>query len=300
MSALKRLEVIDKIASYMQESFSTTDINVYLGGFNIQAAEVQTSNKKTYVKQFLATQSNDLIENIADDLNIEYIGSINSRENNSARPSEDDLTEIWGQENFQLFLSHLTADKIEVGQLKESLSNYGIAAFVAHEDIHPTTEWQIEIEKALNSMDALAALLSDNFVNSKWTDQEVGWALGKGLVVIPLKKGADPYGFMGKYQALNVSGKTPEIVAKDIFDILKTNPKTKDKILKIYKNIIINNFINADNFSKANDLMDILETLDNLENNDVVKIRAALNNNSQLKGARKVQSKIHHYLERYN
>jgi hypothetical protein len=51
------------------------------------------------------------------------------------------------------------------------LRSFGVSAFVAHENIEPT-KWQDEIEKALLSMNALAAILMPGFHESKWTDQE--------------------------------------------------------------------------------------------------------------------------------
>jgi len=45
-----------------------------------------------------------------------------------------------------------------MGRLQSSLRRFGISAFVAHVDIDPTKEWQDEIEAALFSMDALAAI----------------------------------------------------------------------------------------------------------------------------------------------
>ena len=83
-------------------------------------------------------------------------------------------TPFWLPGHFKLFLSHLNEDKLRANKLKNILRPYAIACFVAHEDIEPAKEWQIEIEKALFSMDALAAVLTAAFHESKWTDQEVG------------------------------------------------------------------------------------------------------------------------------
>lgn len=69
--------------------------------------------------------------------------------------------------------------KKEAAALKDSLSIYGISCFVAHMDIHPTKEWQSEIENALSSMDSLVALMTKDFHNSLWTDQEIGFVLEK-------------------------------------------------------------------------------------------------------------------------
>jgi hypothetical protein len=67
---------------------------------------------------------------------------------------------IWGDSGYRVFLSHKTEVKKETSVLKESLKLYGVASFVAHEDILPTKEWQNEIEVALELMDAFVALLT--------------------------------------------------------------------------------------------------------------------------------------------
>lgn len=110
---------------------------------------------------------------------------------------------IWREGAFRVFLSHKTEVKKEVATLKEHLTPFGVSSFVAHEDIHPTQEWQNEIESALSSADAFIAVLTEKFHESLWTDQEVGYALARGIPIIALRLGRDPYGFIGKFQALN-------------------------------------------------------------------------------------------------
>ncbi len=61
------------------------------------------------------------------------------------------------------------------------MARYHISGFVAYETIDPGELWQREIEAALRSMHAMAALITPDFHDSKWTDQEVGWALGSGV-----------------------------------------------------------------------------------------------------------------------
>jgi nucleoside 2-deoxyribosyltransferase len=50
-------------------------------------------------------------------------------------------------------------------------------------NIEPTKEWQNEIEAALSTCDALVALLHPGFHVSMWTDQEIGYAMGRGIPV---------------------------------------------------------------------------------------------------------------------
>lgn len=111
-------------------------------------------------------------------------------------------TRIWGDSGFRVFLSHKSEVKKQTASLKESLKPYGIASFVAHEDIAPTKEWQNELGAALESMDAFVALLTEKFHESLWTDQEVGYAFARGVPIVAVRLGRDPYGFIGKFQGL--------------------------------------------------------------------------------------------------
>lgn len=113
-----------------------------------------------------------------------------------------------------------------VSELKWELKQYGVSGFVAHEDIAPSLEWQEEIEVALRSMDAMAALLTPEFHDSSWTDQEVGVAIGRGVLVIPVRLPVVPYGFMAKIQALRGDLSRPAPLASALVDILLTRPRT--------------------------------------------------------------------------
>ena len=126
----------------------------------------------------------------------------------------------WRNGYFRMFISHITSKKNQASNLKNALEEYGITSFVAHEDINPTKEWQKEIQRALNSMDCMSAMLYDGFHQSNWCDQEVGIALGRNITVLPLLPDSDPYGFLGEYQGIKIKGMYPEALAKQIFKIL--------------------------------------------------------------------------------
>ena len=86
----------------------------------------------------------------------------------------------------RLFLSHTSTHKEVVGALKARLGVLGVAAFVAHEDIEPTLEWQHEIVLALETVTA-CGLITDDFHASKWTDHEVGFAIGRNAFVFSVR-----------------------------------------------------------------------------------------------------------------
>jgi hypothetical protein len=132
---------------------------------------------------------------------------------------------IWGDSGFRLFLSHKSEVKKKAADLKEKLSLFGVCAFVAHEDIVPTKEWQYEIEAALESMDAFVALLTKDFHDSEWTDQEVGYAVARSIPMISVKLGRDPYGFIGKFQGLRCSWEEAPV---QIVKLLIKNPRMVD------------------------------------------------------------------------
>jgi hypothetical protein len=143
------------------------------------------------------------------------------------------LARIWGHQHVRVFLSHKATVKVETAQLKRSFLRCGIAAFVAHEDIEPTQEWQKEIERALFSMDALVALLSPDFHDSNWTDQEVGVAMGRGVPLIAVRLGLDPYGLMGKAQGLGgCRWSDTDSIAPNVFRILQKRLPDKSRLFE--------------------------------------------------------------------
>ena len=145
----------------------------------------------------------------------------------------------WEEGKLSVFVSHISAQKVFASELHGALSTFGICAFVAHEDIEPTAEWQDEIEKALRTCDALLALLNPEFNLSTWTDQEVGYGLGRGVPVFSVRLGMSPYGLFGRKQAFNGNAKEAPEIAKELFEAYIIHPKTADKMA----DVVIRQFI---------------------------------------------------------
>jgi hypothetical protein len=181
---------------------------------------------------------------------------------------------IWGDKGYRVFLSHKADVKKETAQLKEQLEPFGISSFVAHVDIHPTKEWQDEIENALASMDAFVALLTDNFHESYWTDQEVGYALGRGVPLIAVKLGRDPYGFIGKFQALACNW------ASGPLEIVKLLIK-EHRMLESYVNAVPE----CRSFDEGNALSQVLPFIETLTDEQADKLASAFNEDNQLQGS---------------
>lgn len=218
------------------------------------------------------------------------------REGPLAQPSSsEELEEIWEDpELLRVFLSHKADHKQAASDLRQALRGYGVSGFLAHEDIEPTKEWQTEIEKALFSMEALVALLTRGFSDSRWTDQEVGVAIGRGVPVVAVRLGHDPYGFIGKYQALSGKGKRPSELAQELFEVLFSDNRLRPRC----KEGLVNAFEDADTFDQANRLMRYLKQFKTATPDLIDRLERARESNSQVRGAYDVRDYLTLLLER--
>jgi hypothetical protein len=207
-----------------------------------------------------------------------------------------DVQRIWGPEPcFRLFISHISKHKSDASNLKDALRAYGISAFVAHADIQPTKEWLEEILRALKTMDALAALLVPDFHASSWTDQEVGYALGRNVPVLPLKFAQDPYGFIGRFQALNCASLQPAQVALNVARVLIENPISQSAMA----DTVARQLSCAGSYAHSKLLMDVLEVPTSLPKATLDQVSRALADNSQVKDAWGVPDRIENLLHKH-
>jgi len=207
---------------------------------------------------------------------------IAARGRQTSPPAPSDAVErIWGSGRIRVFLSHISQHKQEVASLKECLQVYGMSGFVAHEDVEPTRVWQREIETALNTMHILIAILTPGFADSLWADQEVGYALGRGVKTIPIKTGALPHGFLGKQQAMVGNLSKPEALARKIASLVlqdgDLHPRMQDALTKA--------LVESDCWADTQAIVKLLETCDRFPEDQLRLISRALKENSQVKGA---------------
>jgi hypothetical protein len=81
-------------------------------------------------------------------------------------------------------------------------------------------------------MQAFIAIHTKGFSQSVWTQQEVGFAVARGVKLISLKMGEDPTGFISKQQALPRRDRSAEEIAKEIDGILSGDERTATKSLE--------------------------------------------------------------------
>lgn len=191
----------------------------------------------------------------------------------------DALQRIWGTYHVRVFLSHKATVKIQASNLKESFARCGLGAFVAHEDIEPTQEWQREIERALFSMDALVALLTTDFHDSNWTDQEVGVAIGRGVPLVAVRLGADPYGLMGKGQGLGGCALSDTgTIATRVFQLLLKRLSDKSRLFEC----ALTAYSDSESFADSGwKIQNLLSSFDELSDSQVQRVVTAYRANGQ-------------------
>ena len=103
----------------------------------------------------------------------------------------------------KIFLSYASEDKLIIETLVNMLKQYNIESFVAHINIESGKKWAKEIKNAIEESQLFLAVITKNFNNSQYTDQEIGIALGNNKPIIPIR--LDDHiilrGFMSEIQA---------------------------------------------------------------------------------------------------
>lgn len=233
MRITEKIKLINKLTDVMKEKYDNQDLEIFFGHYKLDIVWYGWgNNKEDYdvdIKQTLAKASNEILISISSELETgsEYIVK--------------EYPQVWknSKKSLKVFISHLSSNKEVAQALKEALKPYYIDCFVAHEDIMPTLEWQVEIIKALNTMDVFISLHCENFKNSVWCQQEIGIAYAKNIKIIPIKFDGkeDPCGFISKIQGLHRRKKDRNALAKEIVAIIKESSMTKE----VYANICSQN-----------------------------------------------------------
>jgi len=201
---------------------------------------------------------------------------------------------FWQTDNFRLFVSHLASHREFAGNLKGNLLEFGVSAFVAHDDIEPTRKWQDEIETALKTCDGMLVLLHPGFHESNWTDQEIGYGMGRKLLIVAVRFGHDPYGFIGRLQAMEGQGKGTSDLARELFDILCRHPQTRKRIAES----LVTRLEKSESFSCTKRTMDLLDKLQYWDSLLSTRARSAVQSNPQVRDAWRVPNRLEQFIER--
>jgi hypothetical protein len=262
----ERIAVIKRIARRLAAEDDWNEIDFTLDQFGFRTLDSWPGTQYEYVRYLLKNEPPD------------KIAALDQYLSGHASPDE----EPWEDGRFRLFISHIANQRLAAHELKCAVAFYGVDGFEAHEDIKPGREWQRVIEAALHSCDALTALLHQGFKESSWCDQEVGFALGRGVPVVPMKIHLDPYGFFGLVQAISPGTRKPKDVARELVDIHLNDKRTSEVLTEA----IVRRLMEAQSFDQANGLAKLLsEKPERVTRDQMTRLRKAQKENGQVESA---------------
>jgi TIR domain len=224
MKRSERFQLIDQLARELQDRFKTYELPGYLASMGLKDLNDEgiARSKWVWAKNVLAAVPIETVLAIAEDLEFDtaaFGGGLH-------KPPG-----VWNEtSDFRVFISHVSAHKDKAMKLRVCLEPYAISGFVAHEDIEPTKPWEEELRRGLHAMDALVSMHTPGFSMSNWTQQEIGFAIGRGKKVIAFHMGEDPTGFLSKEQALLHKRRSAAEIAKEIDRLLSGDPRTSMRL----------------------------------------------------------------------
>lgn len=217
----------------------------------------------------------------------------------AARPViEPDSLSIWQQGLARVFMSHRDAEKMRVQMLADALSDYGMSCFVAHSTIPADEEWQKVIVSGLETMEVMVAIVTDDFHQSVYCMQEVGYALGRGIPVISLKvDNADPLGFIAHKQALRGSLNQPLVAARHLFPLIGERLRQIER----FNEVLIKSFCEAPDYTEAKSRFErMTANVKKLSNEQAQQIIEAFSENNQLHNAGYLTSRYQRLIQFMN
>lgn len=283
LTSSERINLIRQcVGRLMSEDWPIIDLT--LNGFGLPTEEVWNNGKDNYLITMLRGASDPVLIDLAQHVGVEF-----------AETESGVDPPFWRHGMLRVFISHLASHRGYTAMLQSALLDFGISGFVAHNDIEPTSEWMGEIETALATCDGLIALLHPEFHVSNWTDQEIGYVMGRGLPVFTIRYGQDPYGFMGRFQAFNGQEKNANVLATEIFHGFRRNKQTSAK----FSEVLVSLFEQSGSFAAARTRLEYLEELEAWSPSFNPRILAAKDGNSQIKESWGVPERVDALVEKW-
>jgi hypothetical protein len=259
-----RIDLIRECATLMANR-EWSEIDLILSVHKAPTAYSWQGEQHGYVVEMLKDTDDAVLNGVH-----EYL----TRRSDSSRPGQSP----WSSNRLRLFCSHLATHRAEVGEVAHWLNAFGIDSFVAHDSIEPSKEWQQVIEAGLREADVMVVFLHPKIIESKWCDQEIGWAIGRDIPILPLNYGVHPYGFLGKYQDLPCAGRSAWGVAEQIADWASKMPTLQARMGASLSHA----FEHARSYDHTRSLAAMLERLPALSEDELQALERGLSDNRQV------------------
>lgn len=186
--------------------------------------------------------------------------------------------EYVGLRSLRIFISYSNEQSGLAGKLKYFLEAKGFEVFIAHDDIEVSVKWREEIIKNLKRCDIFIPIISTDFKNSNWTDQETGIAVNENKYIMPLWIDIPPYGFISDIQGLKINHIEPESIAIAVFKSVVEHSRFGDEI----KDFAINALLDSITFDQANTRAQSLNNFESLSKEQIYRLIEGTVSNDQI------------------
>ncbi len=177
----------------------------------------------------------------------------------------------------RVFVSHSVLDLDQVKEIRDKLELHGFQVFIAHEDIDVSEVWRKRILDELENCDIALALLTKNFKESDWADQEMGIAYHLGKVIVSLCGNVSVYGFLDEFQACPIGSHGIEPSCNKIITAIRKKPGCEDR----YRQGVVDAFCSSKSYTDAAHRSKVVTSLNGLEIPQMNQIvRAGFENNN--------------------
>jgi hypothetical protein len=113
------------------------------------------------------------------------------------------------------------------------------------------------------------------------------------VLVVPIIRGLDPYGFVGKYQGLSANGKSIEQVAKELFMIIANSNVTRSRITSCLIELLLRGQTESDILNK----IEIIDSLSDFPISQLDRLREEANKNSIINGSDEIKRKLNRLMK---
>lgn len=197
--------------------------------------------------------------------------------------------------NLKAFISYSHRNRRLARQVRDCLVAYGLDVFLAHDDIEPSAEWARVIQAELRDCGVFLPVLTHEFPDSKWTDQETGMAVVTGKLIIPLRVDIDPYGFIGSIQGLRLDPDSLAAACSNIARTIGRKPEYRERFL----DGLIRMFSESGSFEEAGRYADRLLQFEGYSPQQVRRVLLATIENGQIHQSFMARRRLKEFIQEY-
>jgi len=131
---------------------------------------------------------------------------------------------------FTVFLSHSTKDLDIVNELAKWLRLNGVVVHIASSQIQAGEPLSKKVSSLLESSDCVLAILTLNGARSEWVNQEIGYAIRRGILVVPVvEEGVKVKGFLASLEYIPFDRRNPYDAVTRAVEYLRTLAVRKEE-----------------------------------------------------------------------